>query len=161
MQLNFPLYKIRSNYSIEDRGDFTLVFTKYNVYILDAKNLEGDFATRRTKLLSIKKKLPHKLYPLKERYTMISQLANSKDRWFIDSTGKVFKYKPSKFFNIHTAKVLRVDRSWNGKYRLMTTLPVPFVCDQAAKYVQYIKYGKGYLLYGLSNERIPTTRKKI
>ena len=158
---NFPLYQLRQYDSIQDRGDYTLIFTYHNAYILDCKKLEGDYSQRRTKLLSIKDKLPYKLYPLKNRYTMLSQLSNTKHRWFIDKDGEVVKDKPSKFFKVKSAKVLSTERTWNGKYRLITKLPVSFVSERPSNYVQYMKYGKGYCLYGLSDERLPDTRKKL
>lgn len=158
---SFPLYKVRANYGIEDRGDFTLIFTRYDAYILDCKQLAGNYSERRTKLLSIKKDLPFKIYPLNERYTMLSQLVNTANRQFIDKDGNVIKYKPSKFFKVQSARVLNAERTWNGKYRLITKLPVFFVCDKPSNYIQYIKYGKGYCLYGLSDERLPDTRKKL
>lgn len=105
--------------------------------------------------------LEFKLYPLRERFTTLSQMVNSKRRWFIDADGGIVRYKPVKFHHIVYTKVLRIDRTWNGKYRLMTKLPVTFVTEEAADYIGYIQIGSAYYLYELSAEKKPTCRKKI
>ncbi|BBL19295.1 hypothetical protein KIT04_126 [Vibrio phage KIT04] len=140
-------------------GEFVLITSKYREYILDCPTLEGNFAERRVQLLAMD--LEFKIYPLRERFTSISQLVNSKRRWFIDSEGNIVRYKPQKFYHIKYAKVLRADTTWNGKYRLMTKLPVPFVTETVADYIGYIQVGSAFYLYELTNEKKPVTRKKI
>lgn len=92
---------------------------------------------------------------------MLSQMVHSKRRWFIDAEGTIVRYKPTKFYHIKYAKVLRADKTWNGYYRLMTKLPVAFVTEQVADYIGYIQVGSGFYLYELSNERKATSRKKL
>ncbi|WBU76478.1 hypothetical protein CHLORIS_46 [Vibrio phage Chloris] len=159
-QANFPLYALRAYEDIREFEEFVLISSKYREYILDCPSLEGNYAERRTKLLGFTD-LEFKVYPLRERFTSLSQLANSKRRWFIDADGTIVRYKPSKFYHIKYAKVLRADRTWNGYYRLMTNLPVAFVTEQVADYVGYIQVGSAFYLYELSSGRKATTRKKL
>ncbi|AUG85061.1 hypothetical protein FDJ19_gp054 [Vibrio phage Ceto] len=159
-QAKYPLYALRAYEDIKEFEEFILISSKYREYILDCPSLEGDYASRRTQLLGMKD-LEFKVYPLRERFTSISQLVNSKRRWFIDAEGTIVRYKPSKFYHIKYAKVLRADRTWNGYYRLMTNLPVAFVTEQVAEYVGYIQVGSAFYLYELSHRRKATTRKKL
>ena len=160
-QANFPLYALRAYEDIQEFEEFILISSKFRDYILDCPVLKGNYAERRLQLLGMKDDLEFKIYPLRERFTSISQLVNSKRRWFIDAEGTIVRYKPTKFYHVKYAKVLRADVTWNGKHRLMTNLPVAFVTDTVADYIGYIQVGSGYYLYDLSNERKPTSRKKI
>lgn len=161
MQLNvkFPLYAIRANEGISEEGIFTLITTRYAIYVLDCKGLGGNYAYRRTQMLGME--LPYKLYPLKERYSTLAQLANTKRRIYIDSEGDVKKYIPQKYYHIKYTRVLQADRTWNGYYRLMTKLPVAFVTEEVSNYIGYIQIGSAFYLYDLSDEPKPTIRKKI
>lgn len=160
-QAKFPLYALRAYVGIRAADGFVIVCSRYREYILDCPALEGTFAERRVQLLSMEKELEYKIYPIKERFTTLSQLVNTKRRWFIDAEGNIVRYKPSKFYPVKYIKVLRADRTWNGYYRLMTKLPVAFVTEQVADYIGYIQVGKGFYLYDLSNEKKATTRRKL
>lgn len=157
----YPLYALRAYEDITEFEGFTLISSKYREYILDYPAWGGSFADRRLKLLGIKDELEFKIYPLRECFTTLSQLANTSRRWFVDADGSIVRYKPSKFYNIHYIKVLRADRTWNGYYRLTTKLPVAFVTEQVAEYIGYIQVGSGFYLYEVSNEKKATTRKKL
>lgn len=131
----------------------------HNAYTLDCPSLPGDLTERRIALLH--RELPFKLYPLNERFTSISQLIHTKRREFLDADGKLIKYKPTRFVKVQCAKVLRVDKTWNGKNRIMTKLPVPFVTEDVGNYLMYIQEGKSYYFFGFSDERQASHRKKI
>lgn len=159
VQAKYPLYALRKYSSITEDDQYYYIHTHYNSYVLDIKNVEGNYAERRIALLN--RDLPYKLYPLKERYSSISQLSRSKKRSFIDTNGDIVHYKPSQFFRIEYAKVLRADRTWNGYFRLTTKLPVSFVTEQVGNYIAYIRVGTAFYLYDICNERKPTSRKKL
>jgi hypothetical protein len=155
----FPIYALREYKHIQEYDGYTVISSHLKDYILDDPRLEGDYAARRLQLSSME--LPFKLYPLNQQYSTLSQLANSKKRMFIDSRGKLFKYTPTKFYTIEYTKVLRAEKTWNGWNRLMTKLPVSFVTEQVAPYIAYIKVGSAYYLYGLSNTKEKSHRKKL
>ncbi len=138
-----------------------MISTRHREYILDCPKLEGDYAARRLQLVSVAQDLEFRLYPLNERFTSISQLANTKRRHFIDADGKVWRYRPSKFHTVEYFKVLRADKTWNGLYRLTTKLPVTFVTEEVKPYVGVIKQGAGYHLFDLSDTKKAPTRKKL
>lgn len=155
----FPVYALRAYESISYEGDLVLIHTHYTDYILDDRSIEGNYFDRR--LAMRVRKYDHKVYPLRERFTMLSQLANTKRRDFIDEDGKLWKYRPTKFYRIEYAKVHNVTRTWKGHFLLHTRLPVNFIADQVYAYVGYIKVGKSYFLYDLTDERGQSTRKKL
>lgn len=159
LKAKFPLYAMRDFSEIITEGVYVLVHTHFGIYVLDIPSIEGNYAERRLAMLAMK--LPHKLYPLKERFSTLSQLSNSKRRFFIDSEGTIRKYKPTKFYKVQYVKVLGASRTWNGLYHLMTKLPVAFVTDIVPKYVGYIQVGAAFYLYDLENELKLPTRKKL
>lgn len=155
----FPVYALRAYNSVSEEGMYVLVHTPFDTYVLDCKGLEGDYFSRRTQMLAME--LPYKMYPLREQLNTISQIANSKRRDYIDRDGKLWKYKPSKFYNVKYVKVLAASRTWNGYYLLMTKLPVQFVTEIVPKYIGYIQVGAAIYLYDLSDELKPATKKKL
>lgn len=159
LKAKFPLYALRQFDEITTEGVYVLVHTHFNTYILDIPSLEGNYANRRLKMTSME--LPYKVYPIKEQFNMLSQLANSKRRVFIDSEGKIHKYKPQKFYKVQYVKVLCASKTWNGYYLITTKLPVNFVTDIVPKYIGYIQIGAAFYLYDYSNEPKQPTRKKV
>lgn len=157
--MRFPIYALRAYTSIFEFEGFVIIGSRFKDYVLDCPALEGDYYDRRRQLLGMELAFP--LYPLKERYTCLSQLVNSKRRWFIDAEGTIIRYRPTEFYTVEYAKVLSAERTWNGKVRLTTKLPVSFITEGCAAYVGYIRVGAGYVLYELSDEKKPTTRKKL
>lgn len=155
----FPVYALRAYEKIEREGDLVLILTHFTTYVLDDLSIEGNYYDRR--LIMRSRKYEHKVYPLKERFTMLSQLANTKRRDFVDEDGKLWKYRPSKFYRVEYAKVHNVTKTWKGHFLLHTRLPVSFIADDVFNYVGYIKVGRSYFLYDLSNERKNSTRKKL
>lgn len=158
-EAKFPVYAMRSFERITKENGYVLIHTHYTTYILDIPTLEGDYFSRRTQMLGIE--LPFKVYPLRERFSTLSQVVNSKRREFIDINGRVCTYKPKKFYKIECVRVLRADKTWNGYNLLMTKLPTQFVTEEVGNYIRYIKIGAAYYLYEVCNEFVPPKRKKI
>lgn len=161
LNARFPIYGLRAYDFIEPFEEFIIISTKHREYILDCPKLDGDYAQRRLTLVGCSQDLEFKLYPLNERYTSMGQLANTKRRHFIDADGKVWRYRPTKFYRVEYFKVLRTEKTWNGKYRLTTKLPVTFVTEEVKPYVGVIKFGAGYHLFDLSDTKKAPTRKKL
>ncbi len=161
--INFPLYAIRKYQEIfEDENGYTIIQTAKNRYVLDTY-LEGvTYAERRLLLLADEDK-PHKLYPLNARLESINQIHLTTCRKFIDSTGKLLTWKPSKMYPV---VCLPVKSSWHtaqGKVVLeIKDIPTKFtVSGNAPKYVQVMQVGRKNILFDVCDEYRKRTRKKL
>ncbi|ASV43448.1 hypothetical protein [Vibrio phage JSF12] len=142
-------------------GKYKIISTHHNTYILDEPDLGGTYTERRIKLLAKKEELPLKIYPLKERYTSLQQLANTKYRIFIDDAGDLVKYTPNTWVTVEYCKVLRADRTWRGNWLITSKLPVKFVVEEVPAYIGYFNVGGAYFLYSLEEEMKSPSRKKV
>lgn len=147
LKIRFPVYALRGFDTLGMYGDNLVVVTRHATYVLDVPHIGADLKDRRVKMLGMKFG-EHKIYPLKERISSISQLIKTKKRIFIDADGKVIKYvKTRKMFPVQYCKVLNADRTWNGYFLLTTKLPVRFVAERPSNYIGYIKAGSSYFLF--------------
>ena len=157
-----PVYVMRGYDKISTEGDFTIVTTVYNRYVLDNKSLPGNFAQRRLFLYGEGPKLPYKLYPLKSQIKYLSQMVASGKSDFIDSTGKLFKWKKSKFYKVETAKVLTCNRIYNGKYQVyVKNVPYPFILSEPAEYISYILVTGSPVIYAVYDEEPESPRLRV
>jgi hypothetical protein len=155
-----PAHALRAFAEIREEEGFTIIRSHFTSYTLDCKSLPGDYNERRLQLISAVS-LPYPLYRLEGRYTNLPQLLNSKYKKFIDKDGKVFKYKKTKFVPVKYTRVLRAEQVWNGRYRLVTKLPFPFIVDNPSPCIGYIQVGNSCLLYEQCEELKKPRRVKI
>ena len=164
--LNFklPVYSLRAFESIDNEGNYSVITTRYNKYVLDDRTLPGTFSQRRLILFENRKDLPYKLYPIRGRITMLSQMVGSKKSQFIDSDGNLINWKKTTFYSIVTAKVLRSARLYNGKYQCyVQKVPYPFVLSAVPAYISYILVNNSPVIYQTHQEEpeIPRLRIKL
>lgn len=114
LDFKLPVYALRAFVSIEQEGDYSVITTRYNKYVLDNRKLPGTFSQRRLILFEKRKELPYKLYPIRGRISMLSQLVGSKRSQFIDSDGNLINWKKTTFYDVVTSKVLHSARIYNG-----------------------------------------------
>lgn len=157
----FPLYALREYNSIDVEGEWVVISTFHSRFVLDNKSLKGNYWQRRVRMLDME--LPYRMYPLKEKFSTVSQVALSKRRHFIDSEGKLFKYKPSVFYKIQYEKVRLSWTTDSGKTAFIgVKCPDTFLVDAVEfSHFGYIKVGMRYVLYELTNERKKDSRKKL
>lgn len=155
---------MRAHDGISTEGDFTVITTRYNRYVLDQKSLPGNYAQRRLILFSNRKNLPYKLYPLKKRVEFLSQLVGSGKKEFIDSNGKIVRWKPQTMYKIVTSRVASCTRIFNGKYQCyVKKVPYPFILSQPANYISYILFMGIPVIFGAYEEEPvpPRLRAKL
>lgn len=95
MKYKFPVYPLRSHFSITEESGFIFIETYYSRKIIDNKNIDSDYLVERR--LSIPKK---ELYKLEYRCKDYSDILRVSKRFgyskFIDRLGTIFTYKPTK-----------------------------------------------------------------
>lgn len=164
LDFKLPVYALRAFVSIEQEGDYSVITTRYNKYVLDNRKLPGTFSQRRFILFEKRKELPYKLYPIRGRISMLSQLVGSKRSQFIDSDGNLINWKKTTFYDVVTSKVLHSARIYNGKYQCyVAKVPYPFVLSYVPAYISYILVNNSPVIYQVHQEEpeIPRLRIKL
>lgn len=131
----FPLYSLGSYEEIFESAPYRLIRTRYKTYVLDILDSPLSFQERRLRLLTADPGYP--VFRLKKRFTSLAQVLHSKHRVFIDSNGKVFKLKRSKNHRVSLHRVLHYERTYNGKF-LLITKQGNFVTDKVYTFVTTI-----------------------
>ncbi len=133
--------------------------------VLDDKNEEGTtLAKRRLSLLA--KGVP--LKPLGMAIFFLGDLVKlaTKRTWFIDSNGKLFQYKKTKAVPLLFGRIiLQINIPSGGSVIEVEGIPARFKClyspVNGEKYAGVLKYGIGYILYGLYVDKPNDTWRKI
>lgn len=160
MKVELPIYEVRPYFKKLVEGEFVVLQTNYNKYVLDMPSLEGDYWARRLALSCMD--LPYKLYPLYKRISTLNQLAKSKSKLFIDSQGKLFRHTKTKFHNIEVHKVIACHQIYNGKWQnYCRGVPHPFITDTPASYLSLIKMGNSHLLFDIHETEPPERRYRV
>lgn len=163
MILDLPLYELRDFYSVTtDFSGYLIISTYWGQYVLDHVELEGNYWERRLTLAAAGKSLPHKLYPLKHRITLLSQLVNSKAKKFINKDGKIIKYRKTKFHSIVLKRVTNSVQIFNGKWQnYVVGVPFPFITDERVEYLSLIKHKHSYLIFDTHFEKPEQVRTRV
>ena len=153
---------MRAHDGISTEGDFTVITTRFNRYVLDNSSLPGDYARRRLTLFGMRDKLPYKLYPLKKRVEFLSQLVGSGKKEFIDADGRIVKWKPSTMYKIITARVMACTRIFNGKYQCyVQKVPYPFLLPKPANFISYMLVNGVPVIFGAYEEEPSPPRLRV
>lgn len=173
MEIDYPVFKLSRTPPIEDMGVvFYYSYTENgegdrvdNLRVVDNKNLPGDtLAARRLQMLS----QGVKLYNIRQAIFFLADLVklSHSDQWFIDSSGKLFKYTKSQY-----AKLIYK--------RIKTIIPIPtggaiievhgiperfktlFLPSTAEIYAGVVQFGRRMLFYGVSDRLHKDRRIKI
>lgn len=162
--LNFslPVYALRAYDVLFTEGEYIVIQTRFTRYVLDCPSLPGTFSQRRLFLYGNREKLPYKLYPLKKQYKYLSQIINSGLKQFIDSTGKIVTWVPSKFYNIITERVRGSARIYNGKYQCFVKgVPYPIVLHEPVNYISYALVNGAPVVFDVHDEEPETPRLRV
>lgn len=162
LDFKLPAYILRDYERIFKEGDFLIIETYYNRYVLDKPSLPGEYAQRRIALIGMKQDLPYKLYPLSKRIEFLSQLVASKKKQLIDSTGRIVNWKPKKMYKITTAKVLSCTQIFNGKYQhFLRGVPYPFILRNPVNYISYVLFRGVPVIFGAYEEEPMPPRLRV
>ena len=163
-----PLYQLRIYDQIVREGTLTLIETYWGRYILDDSSLSGDMANRRMFIALNKDLYSYKLYPLNKKCSTIGQVLHAlpKGKHFLDEDGNLLKYIPEEFFNIESYEVKNAILKGHNLYLLTvkvdTFTHINILAPVVGDYVQLINFKyKGFVLYDVVNENLPSFRRKL
>ena len=155
----FPVFRIRNHIKIVEEDRITTVESRFGVWVLDNKNLEGaNMGERRLRMRSMP-------YPLKNPINTVEELIKSDLACkFVDYDGKVFRYKKSKFYKIITKPCI-IEKVKGFKYKIKmgskTIMYYSLHDITEYKYCVVILADGGYLVYTFSEQMLPDTRRKL
>jgi hypothetical protein len=158
-----PLYTMREYSRIFKEQDYLCVETAKNRYVLDyADIIESSYSARRLKLLADSTK-PYKLYPINLVINSIQELMSvvKKYRNFFTDAGKVYVYKPQKFYSIDAYKIESYWPTTTGRHvifnREIGPLSAPSFTGEP--YMLIVAIGVQRLLYGYWSGEGPRPRR--
>ncbi len=166
--IQFPVYLVGEEKPQEDSG--VLFFHRIDkegeetLFVLDDINMPGNtLAMRRLQVLSENRVL----YKINYALFFIADLIKvcSPSKWFIDSTGKIFRYTKSKSVNLVFKKIKQIIRLETGgaviEVEGISTRFKTLFAPNDEKFAGVLQVGLGYILYGLYVEKPNDTRRKI
>ena len=161
--MHFPYYSLRSYDRIFNEGEYKLITTYWDTYVLDYANKEEEslYAERRLRLLSTPN-LPHKIYQLKQRCTNIAQMLVDSNKVFIDAYGNIKKIKKPKRYRLTCCPVLSIIEISYRRYGISFMLDGVveyFVHHEPSNYVQVLILKTGWLYYASVEEKLPDTTR--
>mgnify|MGYP003657612886 CR=1 FL=1 len=163
LDIEFPVFKLRSYNKIETIDNIIYVHTHWKSYVLDNKNLKGDTIGQRRSNITI-----GDVYPFKSVYKNPRDLVLSSKTGdtYCDNTGRVFKYQKSMRCPVVCFEIKTYLRVGSKIIIHLKEYPAPQVIPSSAfdpdyKYITLAKYGEYYLLYSLEKEYIKPFTKKL
>lgn len=158
-QIVWPIYRIKSDAEIitdETGSYFQDDETLARKYIVPAGT--GSLSRRRLATNV-------SLYTLDSPwYSYVDLLHNPATR-FIDSEGKIFKYKKTEFGKLTYHKILNKVRIHGGCVLIVEGVHCRFFLNRAPnpdeKYAGVLRVGRSFILYDLAERELPATRRKV
>lgn len=172
MEIVYPVFKIGNEKPSVIEG-VSLIIRTYEIEgklvhkhkIVDDKNLPYDTLALR-RLYLYKQGIP--LKQLSQAVFFLGDLIKLAHRstWFIDSHGKIFRYNKTTSVSLLFRKItLQINIPTGGSIIEVEDLPNRFKCLYTPinneKYAGILKYGQGYILYGLYKEKPKNSRRMI
>lgn len=171
--IQFPIYQLRPHKEIQQSivGPVLIYGAAGQIYALDDISLPGSFAARRLQLEEQCKEVEEvKFYKLrvclKSLAELLHDIRRNRFRMYVDSTGYIFKYEPTTFYTLEYRKITKIvnttGKSWHIEVSgVNTPLKLTYQPHLSLQYAGIIKLPTGYIVYELSSEKKPNTRRKI
>lgn len=159
MNIKFPIYELRKYTEIVWEDEYRVIETSRAKYVLDINTTDTEYSARRLELY--RRDLPYPIYPLTNRLTTLQGIVESKYKKFIDCTGGVLVWKPTKFFKVICHKVQNRWRTDTGNWIVSVDGNTFRVPEGAYTHAQLIHIGDRRILYGMCSTMLKPTRKKL
>ena len=173
-QISFPVYLLGASKPTTE-GNVVLYFQilrdddtheeKYYYQVVDDRAQEGDtLAARRIRLMVQGvnlKKLSKAIFFLGDLVKFAKPY-----HWFIDSAGQVFDYRKQNMYKLVFKRILKmIPISTGGAILQIDGFNERFKCLYTPKledrYAGVLKYGSYNILYGVYNEKLEDTHRKV
>lgn len=165
-KIQWPIYHLSR---IPQRVD-NLLFVEDNdgnYKVIDNLDMPGHtLGVRRLQhLMDTSSIIKRKLLKLSRPSYSLSDMLHRKINLFIDSSGKVYNHVKTTFVPVETFKLKSFVEYPEGYVLYVHNLHCRFFINRAPnlheKYVQVLRVGKGFVMYGLTDKHTKATRIKI
>lgn len=164
-KIQWPIYHLKCN---PQRIDNMLVVEDNdgNYKVIDNMNMPGhSLGVRRLQHLMDVKPFQRKLFKLSRPSYSLSDMLHRKINMFIDSSGKIYNHVKTTFVPVETYKLKSFVEYQEGYVLYVQNLHCRFFINRAPnlheKYVQVLRVGRGFVMYGLIDKHEKTRRIKI
>ena len=167
-EICWPVYSLGSINPQEENGVLFIRYIeedKLVTKIIDDKSIEGGSLAKRRLILSFNPSIH--LFKIKYSLFFLGDLIkmSKTSRWFIDSSGELFKYKKSRMAPLICKKITRVMKGLGNSFieveGRVQRFPILFHPKPEEKYAGLLKINNGYQLYGIYKEPFDNTVRKI
>ena len=170
-QVSFPVYKLKDTPPSKE-GDVLFYATQSKkgtrVHIVDDTSLPGTFGIRRVRLAQLELEGKLELFKIKCALIFLADLIKMSkgSMYFIDATGKVFKYTKTRTVPLVYKKITNIIKSIGNTIIEVEGVAGRFSCLypplDTQRYAALLRESsKGYLLYGFSEIKQKDTHRKI
>lgn len=154
IMLEYPVYTLRTYTSMEELDGRIYVNTYFNRYILDDRNLEGNFLERRLLMSTMKYEVG--LYALKYKCNTLVQINKifraKKYSRFIDRSGRITTYVPKKLYQVEWKRCTCYPSADGMFYSAVVKgEPYHFVLSEPYAYLALVTFNGGRHVYDVSN----------
>ena len=138
-----------------------------NYKVIDNMNMPGhSLGVRRLQhLMDNTQIIKRKLFKLSRPSYSLSDMLHRKINLFIDSSGKIYNHVKTTFVPVETYKLKSFVEFQEGYVLFVHGLHCRFFINRAPnlheKFVQVLRVGKGFVMYGFSDKHEKSTRIKI
>lgn len=138
-----------------------------NYKVLDNMNMPGhSLGVRRLQhLMDNTQIIKRKLFKLSRPSYSLSDILHRKINLFIDSSGKIYNHVKTTFVPVETYKLKSFIEFQEGYVLFVHGLHCRFFINRAPnlheKFVQVLRVGKGFVMYGFYDKHEKSTRIKI
>lgn len=162
----FPIFPIRGYKKIYEESNMLKVDTYVKSWVIDNRNLQGNFTSRRLKMNQETK------YPLTLAIFNISQLIKYKSNTnkYIDFYGKLINYKKSRRVKLKYYLVQKIKKGKSKVAIFVEDIPNPIYITPVQWDENYnfdklwlglLSYNGGFIFYSWSDEHRGETWRKI
>ncbi len=160
-RITFPVFKIEKEPEQQNDSSLTDGLLLWNGQVIDDRNMPGDTLGQRRLQSPFTN-----LVPLRNCYLDHLGLIKSPEAMYIDTTGKIFVYKKTKFMKLVYYKIKRVDRKETHSLLWVQGIKRPFTIPRpphpAMQWVGLLHLGPlPWFLYEYSETRKKDSRRKI
>lgn len=157
--IKFPIYALRAYISADWEGEYRIIHTHRNKYVIDLTSDDTEYSARRLELY--RRTLPYSIYPMNRRINTLQEVVASKATKFIDAAGELVTWKPTKFYKVICHKVQNRWQTDTGNWVISVDGNKFKVEEGRYSHAQLIHVGAKRIMFGLSDKMLKATRKKL
>lgn len=172
-EIHFPVYRLNKDVPLKNGTILYYRNTRYNIdnnTTWDIIRIIDDTSINEASLGRRRLHIPNKhKFPIRRCYMYPKDLIRqgSNGYWLIDSSGKLFQYTKSTKVPLICRKITNILPGVNGigsvieVEKLTSRFKTLYIPNNQERYAGLLKFGRGYLLYGLFTNEFKDTWRMV